>query len=200
MTTATARYIDTKPAAAMLRAALAKRFPRTRFSVRISRYSMGSSISVHWTDGPSLKAVQEIVAPFETKGFDSSDDSTTFGTSWLDKDGDLTTERPATYSAEEVYFGAWIHPRRNLSPAFAQRLADQVTAFRGWEPVTLQTHGPLGGWSLPVTAPEQLNRLIHEAAEDRTRFQLKVAPTELEAAEALGLGELVKPATLELVR
>jgi conjugative element/phage-associated large polyvalent protein len=47
--------IDTKDVAKLVRKELKTHFPRHKFSVRIERYSMGSSINVTWIDGPMVK-------------------------------------------------------------------------------------------------------------------------------------------------
>ncbi len=36
----------------------------TKFSIRIERYSMGSSINVNWIDGPMVKDVETIAGHF----------------------------------------------------------------------------------------------------------------------------------------
>ena len=49
--------IDTKEVAKLVRRELQTHFPHHKFSVRIERYSMGSSINVTWIDGPMVKDV-----------------------------------------------------------------------------------------------------------------------------------------------
>ena len=49
------KNIDTKEMAKLVRKELKTHFPRHKFSVRIERYSMGSSINVTWTDRPMVK-------------------------------------------------------------------------------------------------------------------------------------------------
>ena len=57
-------YMDTKEVAKLVRKELRTHFPRHKFSVRIERYSMGSSINVTWIDGPMVKDVEAIAGHF----------------------------------------------------------------------------------------------------------------------------------------
>lgn len=66
----TSRYISSVDCAKLIREALKARFPDTKFAVRTQRYSGGSSIDVTWTDGPSLREVQEVTRRFEGETFD----------------------------------------------------------------------------------------------------------------------------------
>lgn len=43
------------------RAELKAMFPKTKFSVRSSTYSMGSEVYVKWTDGPTEESVQNVL-------------------------------------------------------------------------------------------------------------------------------------------
>ena len=76
-------YIDIVDVAKLVRAELAKHFAGTKFSVRTSRYSMGCSCSVRWTDGPSTRQVDAVIGRFSGKTFDGMDDSTHYhDTEW----------------------------------------------------------------------------------------------------------------------
>jgi hypothetical protein len=44
-----------------VREKLKEKFPKIKFGVRASSYSMGSNVSVHWTDGPTEKAVKDVI-------------------------------------------------------------------------------------------------------------------------------------------
>jgi len=57
-------YMDTKEVAKLVRKELKTHFPMQKFSVRIERYSMGSSINVTWIDGPMVKDVEAIAGHF----------------------------------------------------------------------------------------------------------------------------------------
>lgn len=59
------RLTDT---AALIRAALKRSFPATKFSVRSDRDARGSAVHVSWTDGPAVKLVERVVGVFEGRG------------------------------------------------------------------------------------------------------------------------------------
>ena len=68
------KYIDVKESARLMREALKTAFPKTKFSVRLSRYSGGHSIDAFWTDGPTDKQVKPILDRFNGQGFDGMTD------------------------------------------------------------------------------------------------------------------------------
>ncbi len=82
--------VDTKDTAKLVRRALKAAFPGTAFSVRISRYSGGSSVTVDWTDGPTETAVRQLTDVYSGVGFESMTDSTTYNSAWLHQDGSAT--------------------------------------------------------------------------------------------------------------
>ncbi|MBO9609197.1 MAG: hypothetical protein J7639_24800 [Paenibacillaceae bacterium] len=58
-----------------VRKALKEAFPGVKFSVTSSTYSMGSSVSIDWTDGPSRQVVQDVADKFKSATFDGMTDS-----------------------------------------------------------------------------------------------------------------------------
>lgn len=52
---------------AALKAAFKADYPKTKFSVTTDVYSMGSSVDVHWTDGPALAAVEAVTQAFDSR-------------------------------------------------------------------------------------------------------------------------------------
>lgn len=75
-------------AAKNIRTELKAAFPAVKFSVRSKSYSMGNSINVDWTDGPTAKQVEEIVGKYEGGSFDGMTDSYTYTRSaWSDAFG-----------------------------------------------------------------------------------------------------------------
>jgi uncharacterized protein len=63
-------YRDCVQVAKEVRAALKKAFPFTKFSVRSSRYSMGSSVHVSWDNMPTRQAVEEVIDQFSQVRYD----------------------------------------------------------------------------------------------------------------------------------
>lgn len=93
---------STKETAVFIRAALKAAFPSVKFSVKIHLYSMGSSIYVRWTDGPTLPEVDRVVDAFTSKTFDGSDDSTHYHTQ--------------TVAGQEVSYSGSISTSRSFLP------------------------------------------------------------------------------------
>lgn len=60
-------WVDAAEAAKLVRVALKKEFPGTKFSVKTSKYSMGASISVHYEGGPDEKEVDALVSRYSGK-------------------------------------------------------------------------------------------------------------------------------------
>lgn len=60
-----------------LKTELVRAFPGVSFSVKSETYSMGSSLNVRWTDGPTVSQVKEFSDKYQTKSFDGMTDSTT---------------------------------------------------------------------------------------------------------------------------
>jgi hypothetical protein len=185
--TTSAQHVDTAEGAALIRKALKKAFPKTQFSVRISRYSMGSSVDVRWTNGPSQRLVGAVLAPFETKHFDGIDDSTRFTSCWLTYGDEVRGAKPIEGLSREIYFSFYLHTTRNWSPGFAQKLFAQVGRFYGVRPPMVQEYEP-DRWELAagfdghrmighgkIDVPdESWFQAVRRAADDRTRYE--VAP------------------------
>ncbi len=58
-----------------IRTELKAAFPGIKFSVRSETYSMGNSVNISWTNGPTSKAVDLIVKKYEYGRFDGMTDS-----------------------------------------------------------------------------------------------------------------------------
>ena len=61
-------------AASNLRRELKLAFPGVKFAVRSKSYSMGNSISVHWTLGPTTKEVEAVAGKYQGGHFDGMED------------------------------------------------------------------------------------------------------------------------------
>ena len=106
--------LSTAATAQEVRATLAKAYPNTKFSVRSSEYSMGSSVDVHWTDGPTAAQVDAILDCFECAGFDGMTDSKTY-------------RGPSQWRGHRVNWGAdYVHGSRSESFALLKAAALEV--------------------------------------------------------------------------
>lgn len=111
-----AKHIDTAEVAKLVRENLKLEFPGIKFSVRIKRYSGGSSIRVDWTDGPTSYQVKEVTSFFQGGSFDGMQDLMSY-TYLTNEDG------------EQIHYGAdFIFPEREYSREFTQAVAEHVAA------------------------------------------------------------------------
>src|SRR5262245_56011273 len=108
--TATTKYLSAADTAKLIRTALKETFPGVKFSVRSDTYSLGASIRVRWTNGPTPSAVHAVTDRFQGSDFNAMED--------------LTVNRPPTeVDGEMVHFGAdHVFVQRDLSPEFRDRL------------------------------------------------------------------------------
>jgi hypothetical protein len=67
-------YESAAETAKKIRKALKTAFPSIKFSVRSSTYSMGSSVSIHYTDGVQSSEVEAITSQFSSGYFDGMQD------------------------------------------------------------------------------------------------------------------------------
>ena len=112
------KSVETKEAAKLIRKTLKRNFPGIKFSVRTNSYSMGSHVSIEWTDGPTERAVDAVVAPFYGVGFNSMDDSTFYTSTTMSNDDG---------TVEEVRFsGSRPSCCRNISDAVALELGAEL--------------------------------------------------------------------------
>jgi len=143
------QYISEVETAKLIRKVLKKEFPGVKFSVRTKSYSMGASITVGWTDGPTSEQVDKAVQPFSGSAFDPMIDLKYNVTSWLLPDGSIQFGNSrGTYNgsdpgyenskphpdAVEVNFGAdYIFTSRSYSSEFLQKVADNYSQETGWD-------------------------------------------------------------------
>ena len=67
-------YLSAVEIAKRIREELKKHFPKTKFYIRASTYTGGSSISIKWIDGITEKQVKEITNQFKASEFDPMQD------------------------------------------------------------------------------------------------------------------------------
>lgn len=86
------KYLSCAETSKLARLILKETFPGIKFSVRSDTYSMGASMRVGWTDGPTEKQVKHAVEPLEGAYFDGM----------IDYKGYISAE----LDGESVHFGA----------------------------------------------------------------------------------------------
>jgi len=173
--------LSCKETAVLVREALKKAFPETKFSVRSKTYSGGASIDVSWTDGPTSKSVNKVIKPFEGSDFDAMIDLKTYCDHWLLPDGtvqiahregttgslsEIITDPPAP-NAQLVSFGAdYVFGQRRESPEFLDAVLKVFEAKLGRE----LPREPREQWNLEV--PLKVDRL------DGTLYHMVETETE----------------------
>jgi hypothetical protein len=61
-------------ASQQIRKILKKEFPKTKFSVKSSNYSMGDSINISWVDGVAEKKVEKLISHYQCGDFNGMED------------------------------------------------------------------------------------------------------------------------------
>jgi hypothetical protein len=147
-----ATYLPVAQTARLVRAALAKAFPGTRFSVTSQSYSGGCSVRVRWTDGPLRAEVEPIASMFQGKRFDGSIDLAWSASLWLMPDGTATVasdpgsagsggyhgpvrEWMPHPDAKLICTGAYVFCDRATSPELNRRVAAWIERRGGWEAI-----------------------------------------------------------------
>jgi hypothetical protein len=146
-----ARWVEMKEAAKLIRCQLRKRYPSVKFSVRCESYSMGGHIQISWPDGPSRKEVEALTAAYSGSRFNSMDDSTYTVQSWLFRDGRASLagyDEPAPEEgAERVRFsGSAPSCSREITPEFEAKCARAWDALSGAEQCVLLNNYEFPRW------------------------------------------------------
>lgn len=109
------KKISLTDTAKIIRQELKDKFPKTKFSVRSERYSMGASINVIWQDGYSLKQVEDVVKRFACKGKMQVDDYVPYVND--------------TWEGQEVRWGSdYVNCKREISEYYWDKVFDQFDA------------------------------------------------------------------------
>jgi hypothetical protein len=75
-------------AAKNIRKELKVEFPKTKFKVRSSSFSMGNSIDVDWTNGPTNDSVDEIIKKYQYGNFNCMEDIYEYNKDFNDQYGE----------------------------------------------------------------------------------------------------------------
>lgn len=114
-------YVDAAATSKLIRADLRAAFPGIKFGVTTSRYSMGASAEVAWTDGPTVAGVNALVQRYRSKG-----------------QMDITDYTPDVYQEEggqRIHYGThYVGTTRHYSPELAAAAVSSVCADLGIVP------------------------------------------------------------------
>lgn len=175
------QYISTVEQAKLIRAQLKKKFPGTKFQVKSHKYAGGSSINIHWNNGPTQPEVDKIVEPFSGGGFDGMIDMAYSVETWLLPDGSAAYGKssgtggsrgsaqgydnpPPVEGAKLVHFSAhYVSTNRHLTAGAMLSIAEEVKEKYGSEIPELVTDG-FGGPYFKL-AGHEFDRKFHEVAK-----------------------------------
>jgi hypothetical protein len=121
------RWIDTADVAKLIRKHLKSLWPETTFSVRISRYSGGSSVRVRWTDGPTQREVETVAGRYCGSDFDGMTDSTNYR--------EPTLVASAAGLELVKYAPGFVFCDRELSVEKLRKVVAEVSQYFGISPV-----------------------------------------------------------------
>lgn len=139
-------HLSCAETAKLVRKALKLAFPGQKFSVRSESYSMGASIHVTWTDGPTTQQVDRVIGVYAGADFDGMIDLKTHNDHWLEPDGSSTLAYaqgttgsfveqicdPPTSQSRLVSFGAdFVQCQRSLSPEIEAKIQAEIAEFIG---------------------------------------------------------------------
>lgn len=205
-------YLTAAETAKLVRKALREAFPKQKFYVNSELYSGGASIDVDWMNGPTEKAVQEVVGQFRGAGFDSQTDYKYDLAHWLMPDGSavlayapslpsggggVDVPRPHP-DARRVYFGAdFIQPDRAFSRGLVEKAAQEYHEETGLpipeigEMIWSVKRRELGTEAYFVldsnSAADEYNRRLRATSDYKTPDPVSDNPTALGGSGAGGV-------------
>ena len=176
--------------AKLVRVALKRTFPKTKFSVRSDQYAGGASIDVSWVDGPAARLVEEVTASYAGGGFDGMIDMAYSKYSWLSPDGSATFAKvrgtigsagtveseqhlQPSFKARLVRFGAdYVFTNRRYSEGFYRRAAEAACRRHGLDIALVSVKTTSFGATLAtdhlVEGSEYLSQLVYRELVRRT--------------------------------
>ncbi len=150
-------YISATETAKLVRRALKKHFPNTKFYVRTDKASMSATINIYWQDGPTVRDVEKVTEVYAGEGFDGMIDMRFGHFAWLLPDGSATpayshgtvgsrgTYEPYEYpkphpDAKLVHFMAdFVHVNRSYTEKTCKQVNDALIAA-GYPEMKIDTH------------------------------------------------------------
>jgi len=181
-------YLSGPETAKLVRTALRREFPKTKFSVR----SDHNSIRVRWTDGPTTAQVNPVAKAYQGGGFDGMIDLAYTCETWLEPDGSTApaysagTEgsrgsdpgyayAPPSPDARLVQFGAkYVFTDRDDSREALEAAIDATCSYWGIEDRPVIVEGKFGGIyldndTLVPSANDYSTRLVYKWAQETAR-------------------------------
>lgn len=123
-------------AAKLARQMLKEAFPGTKFSVRSDSYAGGSSINIHWTNGPTEAQVKKFSTLLEGKYFDGMIDYA--GYNYLTLDG------------EDFSSVSYVFENRHYSDEWIEEALAQVAETYGVPKFTAAEFNSGSLWNVPI--------------------------------------------------
>lgn len=102
-------------AAKEIRVILNKQFPNTKFRVRSDNFSMGDSVDVEWTDGPTSEAVDKHIAHYQYGNFNGMEDIYEY-----------------TNRRDDIPQTKYLHTDRNISADVYKNIVAELNEKWGW--------------------------------------------------------------------
>jgi hypothetical protein len=149
------RYMPVTEVAKHVRQALRAAFPAVKFSVRSDSYSMGASIRISWTDGPSKASVDAIVDAFQGADFNGMEDIKEYRGTMI-------------VAGEAVRSGAdFIFCERQISDTFWSRIAAEIAPVLC---VEAPSRADAGRMHPVIGGRLDFSQYVRRAAENRTNW------------------------------
>lgn len=123
-------YVDAADVARLIRKRLKVEFPGVKFRVRTDKYSMGASVRIRWTDGPTTTQVRRITDAYAGGGFDGMIDLAYDKLSWLMPDGSAAFAHTTGTEGSRGTVPAHDESRPHPDAKLVHFLADHVFADR----------------------------------------------------------------------
>lgn len=182
--TMTARYLTPAETAKMIRQELKEAFQTTKFSVRMAR---GDSVTMTWTDGPTVARVKEIADKYDGKGFDGMIDLAYYIDGWMLNGKIIGTRCTGTEGSRGTVAPWGIIPphddaelvslssgyfsfNRIVSPDLARKCAAQIANYWGGVDYIPEIVG--GGWNGGYTFANKDDHNRHVRPDLRTHDYL----------------------------
>lgn len=144
-------------AAANIRKLLKREFPNVTFRVTSDSYSMGCSVDVRWTDGPTSEQVRKISDQFQECDFDGMTDSTSYRHTLM----------------PELFGGAkYVHESRDYSAQAYQAVARKM----GFGEVPVDQYGQLAVGPAPAVTYEQREMIQRETYKTTFPIESEAKP------------------------